>query len=183
MPIVTINDESVSAEPGDNLLALARRKALHIWFVCDGRGLCKTCECRVLSGADNLNPPSKIEKDSISAGRREQGYRLACQSHLIGNGPVSVLSLAEEVRQQAAALIGDFERGGWTGSVGRLAGGLTRFSLDFIRSLPFIALNAIPQIVSMPPDLRRIERYLRDTRRVVERAFRDAKNHGRSAAE
>ena len=175
MPTVTINDDVLNAEPGDNLLALARRKASHIWFLCDGRGLCQTCECRILSGVGNLSAPSKIELDSISITRREQGYRLACQSRVTGNGPVNLITVTEEMRRQAVDLLGGSEKGAWTENAGKLAGTLTNLSLDFTRSLPSVALNAIPQIISMPPDLRRIELYFRDTRRVAERLFRDVK--------
>jgi ferredoxin len=175
MPRITINDEAVDAEAGDNLLALARRNASHVWFVCDGRGLCRTCECQVLSGAENLSSPSKIERDSMSDSHRGRGYRLACQAQVTGTGPVSVISVAEELRRQVVALIRGSEQTSWFGSAARLSNSLTRFALDFTLSFPSVALHAFPQILSRPPDLQEIGQYFRDTSRIVERSIREVR--------
>ena len=70
MSKVTINDETSDAAAGDNILKLARRMGAHVWFVCDGRGLCRSCECRVISGADQLSPPTKMELGSLTDSRR-----------------------------------------------------------------------------------------------------------------
>ena len=172
---IKINEDKVEAAAGDNLLALARRKGSHVWFLCDGRGLCQTCECRVLSGAECLSPPSRIETESMSHSRRDKGYRLACQSRIAGVGPIEVLSVAEEVRRQATALINKAEGDTWMGNAGRLANTLMRFALEFTRSAPSVALHTVPQIASMPPSLSGIGRYLRDTSRVVERVLRDVR--------
>ncbi len=182
MPDLKINDETVTAAAGDNLLTLARRNASHIWFVCDGRGLCQTCECRVLSGSENLSPPSKIELESMTDSRRERGYRLACQTKVAEDGAISILTVAEEVRRQGATVIEGAEGTTWMGNVGKLTSSLTRFALDFTRSLPSVALNAFPQVISMPPHISGIRRYLRDTRRVVERVLRDTRALGGNAA-
>jgi ferredoxin len=173
MPKITINAETVDAAAGDNLLALARRNAAHIWFVCDGRGLCQTCECRVLSGAEHLSNPSKIELESMTDSRRERGCRLACQTRVNGPGSVSLISVAEELRKQAAALIEGQEGTTLIGNAGQLAGKLARVALDFTRSLPAVAINAVPQIISMPPDISGIKRYIRDSWKVTERLLRN----------
>lgn len=181
MPKITINDEIVDAAAGDNLLQLARRRALHIWFACDGRGLCRTCECRVVAGAENLSRPSSIELEALSDSRRDGGYRLACQSRVAGNGEVRVISVAEEIRRQTTALVKVPEGGSWMSSVGELAGTLTRLALDFTRTLPNAALHALPQLISKPPDLDGVQKYLRDTGRVVERVLRDTRTLGDAA--
>jgi ferredoxin len=181
MPKITINDEIVDAAAGDNLLALARRRALHIWFACDGRGLCRTCECRVVTGAENLSRPTAIEQEALSDSRRDGGYRLACQTRVVGDGAVRVISVAEEIRRQTTALVKVPEGGSWMASAGELAGTLTRLALDFTRTLPSAALHFLPQLVSKPPDLEGMQRYLRDTGRVVERVLRDTRTLGDTA--
>src|SRR5512145_673752 len=104
MSHVTINDEVVDATPGESLLDLARRHGLHIWFLCDGRGLCRTCECRIRSGGDQLSPSSTSECESLSEIRRKEGFRLACQARVESPGPVDVISTAELLRRHGAAL-------------------------------------------------------------------------------
>ena len=89
---VIINDVEVVAVPGDGLLEVARRNRAHIGFVCNGNGLCTTCECKVLDGIENLSAPNRAEREWLPAWRLEQGYRLACQTTLKGTGPVRVLS-------------------------------------------------------------------------------------------
>ena len=181
MPKITINDEIVKAAVGDNLLMLARRKALHIWFACDGRGLCRTCECRVVSGVSNLSRPSTIELEALSDSRRKDGYRLACQTRVAGTGAADVLSVAEEIRRQATALVKVPEGGSWITNAGKLAGNLTSFALDFTRTLPSTVLRAFPRIISKPPDIAGMRRYLRDTGRVVERVLKDTRTLGDAA--
>ena len=178
MPKVTINDDTLDAAAGDNLLTLARKNASHIWFLCDGRGLCQTCECKVHSGRENLSEPSKIELDAIPESRREEGYRLACQAKFVGPGPVDLISVAEEVRRKAVALVEDKEGKSLLGKSSELAGSLTRVALDFTRSIPSVAMHAIPQVISKPPDIPGIRRYIRDSRRVFERVLKDTKAIG-----
>ncbi len=178
MSKVIFNDDSLEAAAGDNLLTLARKNASHIWFVCDGRGLCQTCECKVQSGLENLSEPSKIELDALAKSRREEGYRLACQTRFVGPGTVTVLSVAEEVRRKAVDLIEGKEGKSFLGHASELASSLTRVAFDFTRSLPAVAVHAIPQVIDKPPDLPRIRRYIKDSRRVFERFLKDTKAMG-----
>lgn len=100
MAQVEINDEMMQAKMGERLLDIARRNAAHIGFYCDGNGLCTMCECRILSGAEQLNPPTEAEKVWLPAERMAEGYRLGCQAALRGPGPVRALTRAEELRRQ-----------------------------------------------------------------------------------
>jgi ferredoxin len=100
MPTVIINDVELEARVGEKLLSVARRNAAHIGFVCDGNGLCQTCQCRVLSGTDQLSPPSEAELAWMPPRRLAEGHRLACQTVIRGSGPVRLISKAEELRRQ-----------------------------------------------------------------------------------
>ncbi len=102
---VEINDESTDAKLGERIVAIARRNASHIGFYCDGSGICTMCECKVLSGADQLNEPTEVEHTWLTDERLAQGYRLGCQASLRGTGPVQVLTRAEEMRRQCDALL------------------------------------------------------------------------------
>ena len=105
MSQVEINEEVVEAKLGERLVAIARRNAVHIGFTCDGSGLCTMCECRVLSGADQLNEPTEVEHTWLSDERLAEGYRLGCQAALRGVGPIRLLTRAEEMRRQFDALL------------------------------------------------------------------------------
>jgi ferredoxin len=105
MPQVEINDEPMEAQLGERLLTIARRNAAHIGFYCDGNGLCTMCECRILSGADQLNPPTEAEHTWLPSERMADGYRLGCQAALRGPGPVRALTRAEELRRQLDAVV------------------------------------------------------------------------------
>ena len=158
MSRLTINDQLVDARLGENVLSLARRHGSHIWFLCDGRGLCRTCECRILSGGENLSPPSTIERDALSKRRLAEGFRLGCQATVEGPGEIALISTAEHLRRQGAAL-----------DLRHLASELSRFSLDFSSGLPQSAMKVLPQLISMPPSLPRAQRYLRDGLRMIVR--------------
>ncbi|HSL23880.1 MAG TPA: 2Fe-2S iron-sulfur cluster-binding protein [Vicinamibacterales bacterium] len=160
MSLLTINGHDVDARPGENVIDVARRHGLHIWFLCDGRGLCRTCECRVLSGGDQLSPPSRSECESLSKGRRAEGFRLACQATIEGTGRVDIISTAEHLRRLGAAL-----------DLRELLSELTRFSLDFSSNLPGSAMKVVPRLLSMPPSPRGVQRYVRDGLRMIARLF------------
>jgi ferredoxin len=98
VPTIIINDKPVEADLGEGLLTVARREKAHIGFICDGNGLCTTCECLVLEGAENLSEPNDVEKVWLPESRLKKGYRLACQANIEGKGPVTILTRAEFMR-------------------------------------------------------------------------------------
>jgi ferredoxin len=104
MARIIINNKAVSADTGENLLDLAKLQPAHIGFVCGGNGLCGTCEIKVLQGAENLTKPTRVEREWLNAQRIEEGYRLACQTMVKGEGTVQILTRAEEVRQEFTAI-------------------------------------------------------------------------------
>lgn len=105
MAQVEINDQVNDAKLGERIVAVARRNAAHIGFYCDGNGICTMCECKILSGADQLNDPTEVEHTWLSDDRLAEGYRLGCQASLRGMGPVRVLTRAEEMRRQLDAVL------------------------------------------------------------------------------
>lgn len=183
MPNVTINDETFDAEVGETLLAVARRNASHIGFVCDGRGLCQTCECRVNAGSENLSPPNEIEMNSMTESRRERGYRLACQTSITGSGPVNVTSYTEQLRRQALMVFSPPEGTSAGENIGLLFNHMTRFALDYTSSLPYIAMKAVPQITSQPPHIPGIQQWLNDTQRVIMRVMASGSQKAESESE
>lgn len=69
----------------DGLLA----KKLPIEMACGGRGLCATCHVYVRQGANQISPRSDREERTLSrVPSADNSSRLACQSHVFGEGIV-----------------------------------------------------------------------------------------------
>lgn len=168
MPEVIINDQPFEAEEGENLLNIARRNASVIGFLCSGRGVCQTCECRILAGAEHLSEPSEIELKTMTASRRRRGYRLACQTEITGAGPIKIISQLELLRRQTAHVIQP-PRGSAQGeNLQLLMNQMARFAVDFTTSLPSIAFKALPRAVTKIPSVNGIQGWLYDSNRLLQ---------------
>jgi ferredoxin len=79
------SDREVSFPEGDevNLLRVAIRNECGIPFKC-ASGNCGTDRVRVLEGMENLTPARRRERERL-AELSEQGYRLACQTYVMGD--------------------------------------------------------------------------------------------------
>jgi ferredoxin len=53
---------------------------------CGGAGICGTCAVKVLSGAENLNPPSKNEQNTLRG--KPADFRLSCCAKV--SGPITI---------------------------------------------------------------------------------------------
>jgi ferredoxin len=173
MAQVTINDEPLEAQYGDILLDVARRNASHIGFACGGRGLCHTCEVRVLEGGDALSTPNEIETESMTDMWREQGYRLACQALIMKEEPVRVISYAEQMRRLALLVVSPPEGSSMQDNANLLFNHLSLFVLHTIRRLPYTVMHTIPQFQAKPPELPEIGELFGDTLRVIQRTLLD----------
>lgn len=146
MPTVIINDVPMEAKMGERLLNIARRNAAHIGFACDGNGICQTCQCRVLDGAQFLSPPSQAERDWLPETRLAKGYRLACQAGLRGRGPVSILTTAEELRRQTLDVVSPPAGQRGLDNLGPLLENWTQLNIDQIALFPFNVLNTLARV-------------------------------------
>jgi len=169
MPIAWINGERVELKLGESLLGAAREAGSHVWFLCDGRGLCLTCECRVLAGGEHLSPPTEVESSAVGAGRRQSGYRLACQAKLTGNGDVSVLSSAEQIRRQLVGVLIPQEGEGRIQSAGALMRTSLEIAAGLLGTVPHVARHGLRQLSESPPSVDRAAGYARDTLRLFRR--------------
>ena len=53
---------------------------------CGGAGICGTCAVKVLSGSENINPPSANEKNTLKG--KPADFRLSCCARV--SGPISI---------------------------------------------------------------------------------------------
>jgi len=165
------NDEPIEAREGETLVRAARRHGSYVWFLCDGKGICQTCECRVISGAENLSDVSELERVGLGEHRRRRGYRLGCQARLVGSGRVSVVSRAEELRRRARdVLLGSKGRSLWE-RLQDLSGDSLSATVDLLAGVTSVSPHVVPQIIKHPPTPARVVDYVRDTLRLAGRLW------------
>jgi ferredoxin len=175
MAELIINDASVQAEVGEDILTVARRNRAHIGFVCDGNGLCTTCECRVFEGSENLSEPNDVEYDWLLPSRIARGHRLGCQAVVIKEGRIALVTRAEEFRQLWRAVNnpppGTTSDQNWT----RLIARSTTLTADYFANFPLNLLRTANRIglVRMILPVRNNTRYLRDVGRIIDRTSGD----------
>lgn len=91
MPRVTFADQQKTAEfpAGQTLLSAALEMGVTLSHVCGGDGACGTCRVEVVTGWDNLTPPTPDETYK----ELEAPHRLSCQAKLGGDVVVKVAKI------------------------------------------------------------------------------------------
>jgi ferredoxin, 2Fe-2S len=91
MPRVTFDDEQKTGEfPAERtLLSCALEMNVRISHVCGGDGACGTCRVEVISGWENLTPPTPDETYK----ELDPPHRLSCQAKLKGDVVVKVAKI------------------------------------------------------------------------------------------
>jgi chlorosome envelope protein J len=102
--IIFINDKPCEAKTGDLLLKVAQDHECHIGYICGGNGICQSCFVYVKEGMECLSAPNNIEKAFISDKLFQEGGRLGCQSVIVKEGNLRVLSRAEHLRRLVLGL-------------------------------------------------------------------------------
>lgn len=83
------NDHKVVAAPhNSNLLRVSLREQGGIPFKCGG-GLCGTCKCRIEQGHEHTDEVKAKERKHLSEAQLAQGFRMACQTFILGDIAVS----------------------------------------------------------------------------------------------
>ncbi len=80
---------TIDANPGDNLLELARRANVAIDAPCSGNGSCGKCRVKLVEGDLDAIPSRHITQEEFDA-----GWRLSCNSKIIGDCTVFVPDIA-----------------------------------------------------------------------------------------
>jgi ferredoxin len=78
-----------AAKTDETLLDVARRAGAPIGNSCGGVGVCARCVVRVLSGAENISPPTAIETRIGSQRGLGPAERFACQAVVKGDCEVT----------------------------------------------------------------------------------------------
>ena len=80
---------SAEAKDSETILDVARRVGAPIGNSCGAVGVCARCSVKVLSGAENLTPPTEIETRVAARRKLDPDERLACQAVVLGNCAVT----------------------------------------------------------------------------------------------
>lgn len=85
MTTVTIENlgVTVTAQPAQSLLNSLLYEEMPIHTVCGGRARCGCCRVRVIAGQKGITPVNKYETVRLTEEELEQGWRLACQVHIL----------------------------------------------------------------------------------------------------
>lgn len=84
MPELTVGQQRWSVAPGQNLLDALNAQGLHVPYSCRA-GSCHACLVHCLRGE-----PLDRKPDALDAGKREEGWRLACQCQVVDDLTVAV---------------------------------------------------------------------------------------------
>lgn len=74
---------SVEALPGRSLLISLLNADQPIHTVCGGKAACGCCRIGILDGGAGLSPVNQYEKARLGPEIIKDGYRLACQTHIL----------------------------------------------------------------------------------------------------
>lgn len=78
----------VTAPENSNLLRVSLKERGGIPFKCGG-GLCGTCKCRIEQGLENTDAIKPKERKHLRPEDFDAGYRMACQTFVLGDVAVS----------------------------------------------------------------------------------------------
>jgi 2Fe-2S ferredoxin len=80
---------TAEAKANETVLDAARRAGAPLGNSCGATGICARCRVRVVSGAEQLSPPTSIETRTAEARGFAEDERLACQAVVIGDVSVT----------------------------------------------------------------------------------------------
>jgi 2Fe-2S ferredoxin len=81
-------ERSAVAKQDETLLDVARRAGAPLGNSCGAIGICARCTVVVVTGAENLSPPTSIESRVAAQRGLSPNERLACQA--VVNGPCEI---------------------------------------------------------------------------------------------
>ena len=142
---------SIECNPGDNLLELARRANVAIDAPCSGNGSCGKCRVKLVAGELD-----SIKSRHISEEEWAMGWRLSCNSKVVGDATVFVPDIASAY--QSRMKTADLSTGKEVAIFEELQENLKAAGVEF--SNDFMALDLVmaePTLDDTMPDVERLE--------------------------
>ena len=141
----------VECNHGDNLLELAKRVNVAIDAPCSGNGSCGKCRVKLLEGELETIPSRHISEEEFS-----QGWRLSCNSKVVGDCTVLVPDIASayQSRMKTADLSSPEELAIFEKAQADMEAG----GLEFINSFMALQLEMeAPSEADTMPDIERLQ--------------------------
>lgn len=88
-------EKTVIGKVGDSMLDLARQAGMEIDATCGGRGRCRSCRIKALSGA--VPPPSVADTVQLGHEEVQERFRLSCQTKVMDDCTLLLAPPREEV--------------------------------------------------------------------------------------
>ena len=142
---------SIECNPGDNLLELARRANVAIDAPCSGNGSCGKCRVKLTEGELD-----SIKSRHISDEEWEAGWRLSCNSKVVGDATVFVPDIASAY--QSRMKTADLSTGKEVAIFEELQANLQAAGVEFSNDL--MALDLVmeePTLDDTMPDIERLQ--------------------------
>ena len=142
---------SITCNPGDNLLELARRANVAIDAPCSGNGSCGKCRVRITEGTVD-----SMKSRHITDEEWELGWRLSCNSKVVGDATVFVPDIASAY--QSRMKTADLSTGKEVAIFEEMQQNLKAAGVEFIND--FLALDLVmaePSLEDTMPDVERLE--------------------------
>ena len=142
---------TIECNPGDNLLELARRANVAIDAPCSGNGSCGKCRVKLVEGQLD-----SIKSRHISDEEWEIGWRLSCNSKVVGDATVFVPDIASAY--QSRMKTADLSTGKEVAIFEELQENLKAAGIDFQNDLMALELQMEePTLDDTMPDNERLE--------------------------
>ena len=141
---------TIEANPGDNLLELARRANVAIDAPCSGNGSCGKCRVKLISGEVD-----SLKSRHISEEEWEAGWRLSCNTKVIGDAEVLVPDIASAY--QSRMKTADLSTGKEVAIFEEMQANLQTAGVEFTND--FKALDLVmdePTLEDTMPDIERL---------------------------
>ena len=142
---------TIECNPGDNLLELARRANVAIDAPCSGNGSCGKCRVRLLEGE-----LESLKSRHISDEEWAEGWRLSCNSKVVGDATVFVPDIASAY--QSRMKTADLSTGKEVAIFEELQTNLQAAGVEFSNDLLALDLQMDePTLEDTMPDVERLE--------------------------
>ena len=141
----------IEGNAGDNLLELARRANVAIDAPCSGNGSCGKCRVQLIEGEVESIPSRHISQEEYDA-----GWRLSCNSKVIGDCTVLVPDIASayQSRMKTADLSSPEELAIFENAKAQMEAG----GLEFVSSFRAVQLEmSAPSEDDTMPDIERLQ--------------------------
>ena len=147
---------TIDCNPGDNLLELARRANVAIDAPCSGNGSCGKCRVKLLSGQVESLPSRHISEEEWEA-----GWRLSCNTRVVGDAAVLVPDIASAY--QSRMKTADLSTGKEVAIFEEMQANLKAAGVEFRNDFAALDLQmSEPSLDDTMPDVERLEWAIRD---------------------